>query len=126
MPQNIGHTAIKKEDSTCFKNMIPYEKLVNDLCDGYGRGWCYGWICDEVGLQGRYIRLNHEEKSRLYSHIVHVKTHQKLNGVPNHSLKHAGSKRFKKQNGLWDPITTSYLIQHAWGLSNQYIFRLEK
>ena len=106
--------------------MLPYEKLVNDPCDGYGRGWRAGWMRDEVDLRGRSIILNNEEKSRLYSHIVHVKTNQKLNGRPNHSLKHAGSKGFKKQIGLWDPITTSYLIQHAWGISNQCIFRFEK
>ena len=59
-------------------------------------------MSDEVGIQGRYICLNQEEKSRLYSKIVHVKTHQKLNGGPNHSLKHEISKRFKKLSGLWD------------------------
>ena len=77
-------------------------------------------MCDEVDIQGISICINHEEKPRLYSQIVHVKTHQKSNGRPNHSPKHAISKMFKKRSGLWDPITTSYLIQHAWGLSNQY------
>ena len=76
--------------------MLPYENLVNDICDGFGRGWRSGCMRDEVGIHRRYIRLNHEGKSRLYSQIVHVKTHQKLNGGPNHSLKHEISKRFKK------------------------------
>ena len=106
--------------------MLPHENIVNDLCDGYGRGWCAGWICDDVSLQGIYIFLNHEEKERLYSQIVHVKTNQKINGVPNHSLKNAGTKRFKKRRGLWYPIKTSYLIKNSWGEPNQYIFRSEK
>ena len=100
MPQNIGHIAIKKKAQHVKKKMLPHENIVNDLCDGYGRGWRAGCMQDGDGLQGRYICLNHEEKSRLYYQIVHVKIHQKLNGGPNHSLKNARSKRFKKLSGL--------------------------
>ena len=77
--------------------MLPYENLVNDICDGFGRDWRSGCMRDEVGIHRNYIHLNHERKSRLYYQIIHVKTHQKLNGVPNHSLKHARSKDFEKK-----------------------------
>ena len=54
LTQDIGHTAIKKEDSI-FKKNLPNENIVNDLCDGYGKCWCAGWMRDEVGLKGRSI-----------------------------------------------------------------------
>ena len=45
---------------------------------------------DKVGLQ-EAIRFNNEEKSRLYSQVVHVRTYQKINGGPLHNSKYASS-----------------------------------
>ena len=80
---------------------------------------------DEVGLQ-ETIRLNNEEKARLYSQVVHVRTYQKINGGPLHNSKYASSQKFKARSGKWSPATTAYLIQHSWRLSNQYLKDLKE
>ena len=97
------------------------KKIVCNLQDGYSKGYKKGWMRDEVGLQDKSTRLNNEEKSRLYSQVVHVRTYQKINGGPLHNSKYASSQKFKAHSGKWSPATTAYLIQHSWGLSNQYL-----
>ena len=115
-----------KKEKRFLSGMVPYEKVIVQLKDGYSKNLKIGWMRDEVGLQSKGVCLNIEEKARLYAQVIHVRTHQKINGGPLQRERCLKSQEFKKRIGKWDPKTTAYLLEHAWGLGNNYLTRLEK
>ena len=39
-------------------------------------------MSDEVGIEGKGINLNIEDKDRLYIQVIHIRTHHNINGGP--------------------------------------------
>ena len=61
----------------------------------------------------------------MYENLVIISTYQDINSGPLQIQEHVKSHRFKEWSGKWDPVTTAYLVNHAWCLEKNYLTRIE-
>ena len=68
----------KKANILCG-GIMTYENIVNQLKGGNRKGCSYDWVCFNVGIKGKVMYIDIEEKAIIYAWVIHISTYQKIN-----------------------------------------------
>ena len=109
------------------------EILFDTLKDGAQRNRRRGWYRVALNLNPGDKRMKNgtkmmifSEKQELIGQVSMLEQYISANRDAHTQPKYSRSKKIKKRNHLFNPITTKYLVQEAWDMGNQYLLRLKK
>ena len=107
---------------------LPIQKLCDCLITGARRGKAEGWHRRALQLgNGRY--MNPEEQRQFRTELMLLEQHlaepsvQKLKHERKMQARYKKSKKFRKMKT--DPITLTYFVQTAWGLSSSFLSKFK-